>query len=421
MGARNGLLAVATVLLAMEATAAAAQSGGRSDLFARDRGLAVRDRPQPAYQPVGARLGGFVLHPRVEAATEFVDNLYAAPDDPVADSLMRLSAGASLRSAWSRHAMSVTGEGVARRHASEGREDSTEGLLDVSGRLDLTRDMDVDFGARLSRRVEPRGAVDAPDVSAEPIRVEARELDLAARRVVGRFRTTLRAEHRTFDFHDGETEAGDEIDQDHRDRAVSRLSARADYAVTPALALFVQAATNRRDYRRAEGRDSAGVEALAGVDFELGALVRAQVAAGHVRQAFDDPGVSDIEGLAASARVEWFPTPLTTVTLTGDQVVEEAERVGAAGALTRRVGVALDHELLRNLILSARLGWRGQAFNDVDREDRRFTAALEAVYLINRRYGVSLTASRESRSSRGRAAGTGFEVARLAGALVARF
>lgn len=421
MGARNGLLAVATVLLATWATDAGAQSGGRTDLFARDRGMAVRERPQPAYQPVGARLGGFVLHSRVEAATEFVDNLYAAPDDPVADSLMRLLVGASLRSAWSRHAMSVTGEGVARRHASEGREDSTEGVLDVSGRLDLTRDMDVDFGARLSRRAEPRGAVDAPDVSAEPIRVEARELDLAARRVVGRFRTTLRAEHRTFDFHDGETEAGDEIDQDHRDRAVSRLSARADYAVTPALALFVQAATNRRDYRRAEGRDSAGVEALVGVDFELGALVRAQVAAGHVRQAFDHPGVSDIEGLVASARVEWFPTPLTTVTLTGGQTVEEAERVGAAGALTRRLGVAVDHELLRNLILSARLGWRGQVFNDVDRKDRRFTAAVEAVYLINRRYGVSLTASRESRSSRGRAAGAGFEINRLAGALVTRF
>ena len=421
MGARNGLLAVATVLLATWATDAGAQSGGRTDLFARDRGMAVRERPQPAYQPVGARLGGFVLHSRVEAATEFVDNLYAAPDDPVADSLMRLAVGASLRSAWSRHAMSVTGEGVARRHASEGREDSTEGVLDVSGRLDLTRDMDVDFGARLSRRAEPRGAVDAPDVSAEPIRVEARELDLAARRVVGRFRTTLRAEHRTFDFHDGETEAGDEIDQDHRDRAVSRLSARADYAVTPALALFVQAATNRRDYRRAEGRDSAGVEALVGVDFELGALVRAQVAAGHVRQAFDHPGVSDIEGLVASARVEWFPTPLTTVTLTGGQTVEEAERVGAAGALTRRLGVAVDHELLRNLILSARLGWRGQVFNDVDRKDRRFTAAVEAVYLINRRYGVSLTASRESRSSRGRAAGAGFEINRLAGALVTRF
>ena len=421
MGARNGLLAVATVLLATWATDAGAQSGGRTDLFARDRGMAVRERPQPAYQPVGARLGGFVLHSRVEAATEFVDNLYAASDDPVADSLMRLAVGASLRSAWSRHAMSVTGEGVARRHASEGREDSTEGVLDVSGRLDLTRDMDVDFGARLSRRAEPRGAVDAPDVSAEPIRVEARELDLAARRVVGRFRTTLRAEHRTFDFHDGETEAGDEIDQDHRDRAVSRLSARADYAVTPALALFVQAATNRRDYRRAEGRDSAGVEALVGVDFELGALVRAQVAAGHVRQAFDHPGVSDIEGLVASARVEWFPTPLTTVTLTGGQTVEEAERVGAAGALTRRLGVAVDHELLRNLILSARLGWRGQVFNDVDRKDRRFTAAVEAVYLINRRYGVSLTASRESRSSRGRAAGAGFEINRLAGALVTRF
>ena len=70
MGAKRGLSAVGAVLLAMGATAAAAQSGGRPDPFARERGTAVRDRPQPNYQPVGARLGGFVLHPKVEAATE---------------------------------------------------------------------------------------------------------------------------------------------------------------------------------------------------------------------------------------------------------------------------------------------------------------------------------------------------------------
>ena len=183
----------------------------------------------------------------------------------------------------------------------------------------------------------------------------------------------------------------------------------------------MQAGADRRDYRRSDGRDSAGVETLAGVDFEMGALVRAQVAAGHVQQDFDDPTVRDIDGLAADARVEWFPTSLTTVTFSGERTVEDAERVGAAGALSSRFGLTVDHELLRNLILTARLGWRRQAFNDADRRDRRFTAALEAVYLINRRYGVSLTASREQRLSQGTAAGAAFEINRLAGALVARF
>ncbi|WP_255568134.1 outer membrane beta-barrel protein [Brevundimonas sp. PAMC22021] len=390
-------------------------------LFERDRGMAVRDRPHPEYEATGARLGGFVLRPRAEVGTEIVDNLYAAPADRVADSLLRLAAGASLRSTWSRHALVVQADGVARRHASASREDSSDGSLDLSGRLDLTRDMDLAFGAGLSRRAEPRGAVDAPDVSAEPIVIEARELHLQGRRVSGRFRTTLRAEQRRLDFRDGETAAGEEVDQDHRDRTVSRLTGRADYAVTPAVALFVQGSADRRDYDSARGRDSAGGEALLGADFEVGALIRAQIAAGHVRQAFDDPAIRDIQGVAATARVEWFPTQLTTVTLTGDRTVEDAERLGSAASLSSRVALAVDHELLRNLILSARIGWRRQAYNDVDREDRRFTTALEASYLFNRRYGVRLTGIHEQRSSRGRSAGAGFEINRLAGALVARF
>lgn len=422
MGARRGLFAVATVLLEIGiATTATAQSGGRSHLFARDRGIAVRQRPQPDYQPLGARLGVFLLHPRIEAATEVVDNLYAAPDEPTADSLLRLAAGASLQSTWSRHALVVQADGVARRHASASREDSSDGSLNLSGRLDLTRDMDLVFGAGLSRRAEPRGAVDAPDISAEPIVIEAHELHLQGRRVAGRFRTTLRAEQRRLDFRDGETAAGEDVDQDHRDRTVSRLTGRADYAVTPAVALFVQASADRRDYDSAQRQDSVGGEALLGVDFELGALIRAQVAAGHVRQAFDDLAVRNIQGVAATATVEWFPTQLTTVTLTGDRTVEDAERLGSAASLASRVALAVDHELLRNLILSARLGWRRQAYNDVDREDRRFSTALEASYLFNRRYGLSLTATHEQRSSWGRAAGSGFEVNRLAGALVARF
>lgn len=424
MGVGGRLFAAATVLLAVSAwaTHAAAQSAARpATLFARDRGTAVRERPHPEYEAVGARVGGFLFRPRLEVGTEFVDNLYAAPDDATADSLLRLAAGASLGSTWSRHALGVRVQGVTRRHASETREDSTDASLDLDGRLDLTRDMDVSVGAGRFRRAEPRGASDAPDVSADPIVVDTSEVHLQGRRMAGRLRTMLRIDHRVLDFRDGDTASGEEVDQDHRDRTVSRLTGRVDYAVSSAAAVFVQAHTDRRDRESAPARNSTSGEALLGADFEMGALVRGQVAAGYVRQAFDDPAARNIQSLAATARIEWFATPLTTLTVSGDRTVEDAEQVGSAGSLSSRIAVTVDHELLRNLILTARLGWRGQDYNGVDRHDRRFTAAFEAGYLFNRRSGVSLIASHEQRSSRGQAAGAVFEVNRLAGALVARF
>ncbi|MBZ4302578.1 outer membrane beta-barrel protein, partial [Streptococcus pneumoniae] len=76
---------------------------------------------------------------------------------------------------------------------------------------------------------------------------------LAATRTRGRLRLSADAAVLRYDYRDGLSDAGAVIEQDDRDRTVARLTGRADYALSPATALFVQVACDDRDYRNLAG------------------------------------------------------------------------------------------------------------------------------------------------------------------------
>ena len=74
--------------------------------------------------------------------------------------------------------------------------------------------------------------------------------------------------------------------------------------------------------------------------------------------AVDDAGcVMDCDdGAAYAANVEWYATPLTTVSFSARRDVEETGAAGAATYLSSDLGLRVDHELRRNIILSGGVG-----------------------------------------------------------------
>jgi len=71
---RREILPAGIALLLFGATDASAQAlrsaqDAQIDLFVRNRAVAVRDRPQPAYDPLGIRAGGFTAFPGFSRAS----------------------------------------------------------------------------------------------------------------------------------------------------------------------------------------------------------------------------------------------------------------------------------------------------------------------------------------------------------------
>ena len=426
---RRDILPAAAALALFGGSEASAQSvraaqDRTTDLFARDRAVAVRDRPQPAYDALGIRTGGFTVFPKLQFDIVQDDNVFAAEDDRQAATTLRLRPEIAAKSNWSRHALQAQARTQIDRNLDFDSENTIDWNLGGAGRLDVVRGSSITFVADYAHDHEARTAAGADQTAQRPIAFDLASASLGAERARGRLRVSARAAVHRYDYRDGFSETGAVIEQDDRDRTITRLTGRTDYALSPGTALFVQVSSDDRDYRRVVGgpsRTSSGYETLAGVNFELGALIRGEVAAGYIRQNFEDATYGDLDGFGGRARLSWFPTQLTTITTIAARTVEDTGVIGSAGALRTDLSLTIDHELLRNLILSARATSNEDAYNGLARTDRRFGAELSAAYRINRRYGVTAGLTWLDQSSSGAAQGPSHRSTRFYVATIAQF
>lgn len=396
------------------------------DNFSRNRNISVQQRQRPEYEVPGIRAGAFLVYPRVEIAAERNDNIYATQTAEVDDTIFRVRPEVSIESNWSSNFLSAYARSSILRYSDNDQENTEEYGLGTAGRIDVSREANIGFGADYISTFEPRTAPSAARNAVEPTGLDITQAYLSASRAAGYVKLSGRADYRSFDYENGRTGAGAVINQNVRDRDVVSLSGRIDFAISPDTAFFFQATGNERQYDIAStalvpNRDSSGSEFLVGTSFEAGAVLRGEVAVGYIEQSFDEAVFKDVSGFGARAQLEWFPSQLTTVTLAAGRTVEDTPEVGAAGFISNSANIGVDHELLRNVILNARLTLSRDEYEGIDREDTRVGFHVGGTYLINRNLGVNATLSTLDTQSEGTRRDQDFKVNRLAVALVAQF
>jgi hypothetical protein len=431
-----GAAILAATAFASQASAqsqrAALASAGSDSNFARDRNVSVRQRPHPDFDARGLPLGAFNAFPKLSLTAEFNDNIYAQDTNETDDLIWRLQPEVTVISDWNRHGLTAYARASVNRFQDNQDEDTEEYTLGASGRIDVLRFTNITGGVEYSQLTEPRtttatltGDFDGP---LEPVQFDQMNAFVAAAHEFNRLKLSGRLDYRTFDYEDSVRRTGlAPLDQDYRDRDVLVLTGRADYAVSPATAVFVEVSGNQREYDSVAAtpgfvqRDSEGVQLLAGANFELGALARGEIALGYMEQEYDAASIGSIDGFGARAQVEWFPTELTTVTFAGARTVEDAAVPNSPGYLASSLSAAIDHELLRNVIVSAQAGFGSDDYEGIEREDERVTAGLSATYLLNRNVGLTGAYSYLDLKSEGATAGPEYTVNKVSATLTLQF
>jgi hypothetical protein len=171
------------------------------------------------------------------------------------------------------------------------------------------------------------------------------------------------------------------------------VNGKANWALGPDIALFLNGQYNVRRYNNSPGalndRNSSGYEITAGADFDITRLIRGQVQLGYLSQNYQSPLYHPVAGPDVHAKVEYFLSGLTTITVHADRSVVDVVDPVAVSFLQTEGGVEVDYELLRNLILSGRASYESDDFTGVVRTDRRTTVSARASYLLNRRLGLT--------------------------------
>lgn len=385
--------------------------------FDRDRNVSVRERVHPEYQPQGVQLAGFALYPKLTAGIEHDDNIYGTYANARKDTIYTVQPELVIRSATAVSQMEAFVRGGRRMNQDFVKESTTEYQAGGSGYYDVGG-IRITGGGDYGRYTEARTSPTAPPNAAKPVQYKLGQANIGLTYSLDRIRLSGSVDFQDYDFKDRLDLAGAEVDQDFRDRQIMTYTAKAEYAVNPGTSIFLISAFDDRKYDRqppavALNRDSQGRDIAIGASFDLASLARGEVQLGYTEQDYASSTLQDVKGMTGRATFEWFPTELTTVTLTGSRSVRDAVVPGAGGYMSGNYGLQVDQELLNNLIVTARAGYGLDQYKGIDREDKRTSGYLGANYLFSRNLGFTLAYDYLKQESSGAAAGQSYEDNRL--------
>ena len=369
--------------------AVSAQELARPLPEAAPHGETVATRVRPELEPLGVRAGTFLIYPKLGADGTYNDNVFATNHDVKDDFIFDIKPEVSVESDWANHALNFRTGADAGYYATYSRLDYTDWFVSGDGRLDITRDSAFFGGGGIAREHEEPGEPNAPSDAKQP--TEYYLINGAGRYVqkFGRFRGIGEATIVRLDYDKTNTVAGPSISNTDRDYNVYGGGMRLGYEIVPSYEAFVRAEGNQRKYdQRVDAggveRNSQGYNAVAGLALDLGGVTFGEVYAGYLEQFYEDNTFDTLSAPTFGGALTWNATTLTTLNARVARVVQETTEGSCSGILRTTGGLSADHELLRNLILSAGLTITNDDYQGCNRNDYYYVPGIGARYLMNR-------------------------------------
>lgn len=380
--------------------------------FGRDRNIGVLERRRPDYTPEPIHIGVLELLPRMAIGAGYDDNLYAQEDDRIGDAYLRIRPRVSLVRPSPTLKLSLDGELDLLRYADRASENATQYSVNAGALYTISKSDALNLTLRGGRYSQERVSPDSPTQASRPVRFTLSGGTATYTHVFNRLRVRGVVDVENRNYSDSVTLGGDPIDQDFRDHTTYTGTAVGEYALSPSIALFAAGSLNRRDYRERSGpvpaRDSKGFELAGGASFELGRKARGSLRLGYFEQDYQPAEFEDVSGFLVRGELAYFLTPLVTITGTVDRGIKETGVNGATGYLATNMTLRADYELLRNLIISAGGELEKRDFNNIDRQDDRWTWRGSASYLVSKRMALRVDVQRRTQSSWGATPGREF-------------
>lgn len=369
-----------------------------------NRGEGVLDRARPDYDPAGIRVGSFLLFPSVELGVGYDDNVGRSTNNSTDSYDLTVAPQLQFQSQWSRHELNLGLAADAIFYEADSDLDYTNYGATVEGRLDISNSTNVEARASYEELNEEVRSTTAPLAASEPTEYNSWGGGLQLNQRFNRLTAELEGTYEQLDYDDVRANGGGLIDNDNRDRDQVEGRLRLGYDVDPDVNLFVEGALNEVDYDQAPptvavNRDSDGYRVGVGASFDVTTLVAGSIVVGYLEQDYDSAALADVDGLSAEVDLEWYVTPLTTVRLGADSSVQQSDTTGSGGYLSQSVGLGVDHELMRNVILSAGTSFENNSFEGINRDEDVIAFDLGAQYLINRNMAVEAGYRYEERDS----------------------
>ena len=378
-------------------------------------GDTVLSREAARLREGGIKAGSFTIMPDASIMVTVDDNILADSDNPITDGIVTLRPAIAIESDWSRHALDISGNIQNITYLENSSENATEFNLLASGRIDVSRQTRISLSADYNQQAERRGDLGSFQAAAERARFSALGGSVRLNQSLGRVALQAEGRYREWSYDDVPLTSGAILDQSFRDFQVTSGSLQVGVNVSPITQIFSRFTAESRRYDLRPGdagfdpltfvdRSADSLRLEVGLQRQLTELLTATVRLGYLDFSYPDPKVRDFKVFAYFATVRWNPTPLTTISLASERSVDETVSPTTAGNLRDELRLSVDHELLRQLILTGRvrLGWIEPSeapTSLVTNSSQERQLSLESRYYLFEKFRLSLNLQHTARDS----------------------
>lgn len=361
--------------------------------YNRGRNVSVTEEYDPSFQQLGVRSGSIIALPSIGIATGATNNVYVNNNFKRSDAFYTIQPAVRVTTDWAMHQLNLTATADIQRFAHETLRNQESFFLSGESRLDLGPDLQVAARVQYSRVSETPFASDLSSDISVLSQFTRLNPSLAVVYKVGRMRLTARVDAQKLIFSTIQFADGSSRNQAERDRLTERAAIQAEYALSPSIAAFAQGTLEQTDFPnpRADSqpsRSSKGYTALVGFNFDLAGMMRGSFATGYTARNYTARAYESVGGLAIQVQGEIFLTPLTTIGIGAQRVIQDANSPYNAAYSDTRASITVDHALLRNLILSANVLGVRQKILDSAANSRLLRATFSARYQTSRSINV---------------------------------
>jgi hypothetical protein len=347
----------------------------------------VRPEEDP-FGPLGIRAGTLILRPAIEVYVGHDSNPPLSPN-PSGSMFQALAPELQIQSDWSRHEFTADLKGKYTWYNELDNFNKPDVDLNAKARIDLTTQTRANLEGRYKLLADSPNDPNLPQgIAKPPIYYQTG----ATAGLAHRFNRLEVSGKGLFDrtaYDEAELNDGSIISL--KDRNYDQYSGllRAGYEVYPGVTPFVEGGIDRRvhdlqhDFSGIQ-RDSDGKVIRAGSTFELTGYLVGEASIGWLQRDYKDPTLGQIHGLIYDASLIYYATPLTTLKLTANSRVDESVLPGVSGALTREVGLQIDHSFRRWLIGTLKLGYGQDDYEGSTRVDDRYSVSSALTYKLTR-------------------------------------
>jgi len=313
-----------------------------------------QEQPVEPIDPTGIRLGTFLLRPSVNQGID--TEITRSNGSRTRRDYLSTTVRGTLSSDWSRHSLTVTGDGTLERNiGGDDRGERPETNIDADLRLDLADDTVAHITGGYSFTREDDYDPNAVGGAATQSGVHEFTGGASVERDLGRVRGTAALDLSRAIYTDAKLSDGSVLSMKDRNRTGIDGRLRLGYELSPALIPYVEVATGHTFYDRSKdnsgyARSSRNYAARTGVEFDLGEKLRGEIGTGYEFVDYEDSRLKSVDAITFNGNATWSPQRGTDVDLGLRTTIQDSTTPGESGWAEYQFTAALAHEMRDDLV-----------------------------------------------------------------------